>query len=58
MHRKPVALRGSMGRNEFAESDFVWFEAAYLPLLGPVGDDIEYVMNVAVYQHRKGEAPN
>ena len=53
--RAPVALRGLIGKTGSADPPSVWFEAAYLPLRdSSSSDDVDFVMNVAVYQPREG----
>ncbi|HKD22385.1 MAG TPA: hypothetical protein VKB71_10240 [Rhizomicrobium sp.] len=54
-HRAPVAMRGLL--NEAPDARSVRFEAGYLPLRGE-GEDVEFVLNVAVYQLREGAWPN
>jgi hypothetical protein len=51
----PLIIRGFIG-NEFPDARFVWFETVYLPLRGS-GDDVEFVMNAAVYQPKDGAWP-
>ena len=50
VRRVPLIMRGSIGV-EFRDARFVWFETVYLPLRGD-GNDVEFVMNAAVYQPR------
>jgi hypothetical protein len=54
-HRAPVAMRGLL--SELPDARSVRFEAGYLPLRGAEGDEVEFVMNVAVYQAREGAWP-
>lgn len=53
--RTPLIIRGLIG-NEFPDARFVWFETVYLPLRGN-GEDVEFVMNAAVYQPKDGAWP-
>ncbi|HTW36901.1 MAG TPA: hypothetical protein VMD53_19945 [Rhizomicrobium sp.] len=55
MRRTPLIIRGFIGP-EFPDARFVWFETVYLPLRGPA-DDVEFVMNAAVYQPKDGAWP-
>jgi hypothetical protein len=55
MRRAPLIIRGFIGP-EFPDALFVWFETVYLPLRGN-GDDVEFVMNAAVYQPKDGAWP-
>ncbi|HWA30849.1 MAG TPA: hypothetical protein VG867_07115 [Rhizomicrobium sp.] len=50
--RRPYAFRGLIGR-DIPELRFVWFETCYFPF-GPSPDEVDHVMNVAVYQPRGG----
>ncbi|MGN6517670.1 MAG: hypothetical protein ACTHLR_17730 [Rhizomicrobium sp.] len=50
--RRPYAFRGLIGR-DIPELRFVWFETCYFPL-GPSPDEVDHVMNVAVYEPRGG----
>lgn len=54
--RAPLIIRGFIGP-EFPDALFVWFETVYLPLRGN-GDDVEFVMNAAVYQPKDGIWPS
>jgi len=54
--RAPLIMRGFVGA-EFPDARFVWFETVYLPLRGN-GDDVEFVMNAAVYQPKDGAWPS
>ena len=56
VRRAPLIIRGFIGP-EFPDARFVWFETVYLPLRGP-GDDVEFVMNAAVYQPKDGTWPS
>jgi hypothetical protein len=56
MRRAPLIIRGFVGP-EFPDALFVWFETIYLPLRGNA-DDIEFVMNAAVYQPKDGTWPS
>jgi hypothetical protein len=56
MRRAPLIIRGFIGP-EFPDARFVWFETIYLPLRGN-GDDVEFVMNAAVYQPKDGTWPS
>ena len=56
MRRAPLIIRGFVGP-EFPDALFVWFETIYLPLRGN-GDDVEFVMNAAVYQPKDGAWPS
>jgi hypothetical protein len=56
MRRAPLIIRGFIGA-EFPDARFVWFETIYLPLRG-LGDDVEFVMNAAVYQPKDGTWPS
>jgi hypothetical protein len=56
MRRAPLIIRGFVGP-EFPDARFVWFETVYLPLRGN-GDDVEFVMNAAVYQPKDGTWPS
>ena len=53
--REPLIIRGLIGK-EFPDARFVWFETVYLPLRGD-GDDVEFLMNAAVYQPKDGAWP-
>jgi len=55
MRRAPLIIRGFIG-NEFPDARFVWFETVYLPLRGS-GEDVEFVLNAAVYQPKDGAWP-
>jgi len=55
LRREPLIIRGLIGK-EFPDARFVWFETVYLPLRGN-GEDVEFVMNAAVYQPRDGSWP-
>jgi hypothetical protein len=50
--RRPYAFRGIVGRDA-PKARFVWFETCYLPL-GPSPDEVDYIMNAAVYGPRGG----
>jgi len=56
VRRAPLIIRGFIGP-EFPDARFVWFETVYLPLRG-LGDDVEFVMNAAVYQPKDGSWPS
>jgi hypothetical protein len=56
VRRAPLIIRGLIGP-EFPDARFVWFETVYLPLRG-TGDDVEFVMNAAVYQPKDGTWPS
>jgi hypothetical protein len=56
MRRVPLIIRGLIG-SEFPDARFVWVETVYLPLRGN-GDDVEFVMNAAVYQPKDGAWPS
>ena len=55
IRRAPLIIRGFIGA-EFPDARFVWFETVYLPLRGN-GEDVEFVMNAAVYQPKDGAWP-
>lgn len=53
---EPLIVRGFIGK-EFPDARFVWFETVYLPLRGD-GNDVEFLMNAAVYQPKDGAWPS
>ena len=56
LRRAPLIIRGLIG-NEFPDARFVWVETVYLPLRGGT-NDVEFVMNAAVYQPKDGAWPS
>jgi hypothetical protein len=53
--RHPSAFRGFIGR-DVPDARFAWFETAYFPF-GSTDDDVDHIVNAAVYTPRSGAWP-